>query len=186
MFETRRTRYHAVAIALHWLIAIAIGANMVLGLYMTDLPLSVGPIKLKLYSYHKWAGVTIFALVLLRIVWRATHRPPDLPPGMSRWERTASGVAHLLLYGLTLAIPLSGWLFSSAKGFQTVLFGRFPIPDLLSKDPLLAELLIAAHQNLNWLLGTLVVLHVAAALKHHVITRDDVLSRMLPFIRPRN
>lgn len=186
MFETRRTRYHGVAIGLHWLIALVIAANFALGLYMTELPLSAGPIKLKLYSYHKWAGVTVFTLVLLRILWRATHRPPDMPQSMPLWERTAAGVAHVVLYGLTLAVPLTGWLFSSAKGFQTVYFGILPIPDLLSKDALLADLLHEAHENLNWLMAAVVVLHVAAALKHHLISRDDVLYRMLPLVRPRN
>ena len=174
-------RYTAVAIVLHWAIALAILANLALGMYMADLPLSAGPIKLKLYSYHKWAGVTIFALVLLRILWRITHRPPPLPPGMPAWQRAASGVSHALLYLLTLAVPLTGWLFSSAKGFQTVYFARWPIPDLLSKDLLLAEALLDWHESLNYLMLALVVVHVAAALKHHWVDRDSVLRSMLPF-----
>lgn len=179
-------RYTAVAIALHWLIAIAILANFGLGLYMADLPLSVGPIKLKLYAYHKWAGVTIFVLVILRILWRITHRPPGLPAAMRGWERGLATLTHVVLYGLTLAVPLTGWLFSSAKGFQTVYFGVWPIPDLIGKDAGLAEILLELHENLNFLMAALVVLHVAAALKHHVRDRDDVLARMLPVVRPRN
>lgn len=180
------TRYTAVAIALHWLIALAILCNLGLGLYMTELPLSAGPIKLKLYAYHKWAGVSIFAFVVLRVLWRLGHRPPPPPPGMALWQRRAAGGTHVLLYLLTAAAPLTGWLFSSAKGFQTVVFGVWPIPDLLSKDQALAEILRGSHQALNYLMAVLVILHVAAALKHHWIDRDGVLSSMLPLLRRRH
>ncbi|MCW5626539.1 MAG: cytochrome b [Burkholderiales bacterium] len=176
-------RYTAVAVLFHWLIAVAIGSNFVLGLVMTDMAMS--PAKLKYYSYHKWAGVTIFLLVLLRILWRLFHRPPELPAHMKTWERALAGVSHLLLYAATLAVPLTGWLFSSAKGFKTVYFGKWPIPDLLDKNPLLADLLKEAHENLAFLMAALVVLHVAAALKHHFIDRDDILARMVPGLRPR-
>jgi len=179
-------RYTSVAIALHWLIALAILCNLALGLYMTGLPLSVGPIKLKLYAYHKWAGVSIFALVLLRVMWRLGHRPPAPPADTPAWQRRAATGAHLLLYLLTVAVPLTGWLFSSAKGFQTVVFGVWPIPDLLSKDPALAEILRGGHASLNYLMAALVILHVAAALKHHWIDRDSVLSSMLPLLRRRS
>jgi cytochrome b561 len=175
------SRYTNVAIGLHWLIAVAILANLALGLFMTDMALS--PQKLRFYSYHKWLGVSVFVLVLARIAWRIGHAAPPPPAGMRGWERTAAGVAHLLLYALTLAVPLTGWLFSSAKGFQTVWFGALPIPDLLGKDPLLADLLLAFHRNLNWLMAGLVVLHAGAALKHHFLARDEVLARMLPFVR---
>jgi cytochrome b561 len=180
------TRYTSVAITLHWLIAIAILCNLALGLYMTQLPLSVGPIKLKLYAYHKWAGVSIFAFVLLRVLWRLGHRPPPPPAGMPAWQHRAAATAHVLLYLLTVAVPLTGWLFSSAKGFQTVVFGVWPIPDLLSKDLALAEILRGGHQALNYLMAALVILHVAAALKHHWIDRDGVLSSMLPLARRRH
>lgn len=178
---TAATRYTGVAVALHWLIALALLANLALGLSMTEMALS--PLKLRLYAYHKWLGVSIFVLVFVRIAWRIGHAPPPPPAGQRGWERTAAGVAHLLLYLLTLAVPLSGWLFSSAKGFQTVWFGVVPIPDLLGKDALLAELLVAAHRNLNVLMAALVLLHAGAALRHHLVARDDVLARMLPFLR---
>lgn len=174
-------RYTRVAIALHWLIAAAIFANLVLGWVMTDMAIS--PQKLRFYAYHKWLGVSVFVLALARIAWRMTHPAPALPQAARPWERTAAGVSHFLLYGLTLAVPLSGWLFSSAKGFQTVWFGVLPIPDLLSKDALLADLLVAVHSNLNGLLVFLVAVHVAAALKHHFVARDPVLARMLPLAR---
>jgi cytochrome b561 len=177
-------RYTTVAISLHWLIALAIFATMALGVYMHELELSPG--KLRLYSYHKWIGVTIFGLVLLRLAWRLTHRPPPPPANVPAWQHRAAGAAHAALYLLTLAIPLSGWLMSSASGFQVVYLGVLPIPDLLGKDKALADQLKDLHYFLNLLMFAVLVLHVAAALKHHIVDRDEVLARMLPFIRPRS
>lgn len=170
------TRYTTTAIHLHWLIALALIGTFSLGLYMHELPLS--PHKLKLYSWHKWAGVSIFLLVLVRLAWRLGHRPPELPATMPAWQRQASTVVHGLLYVLMVAVPLSGWLMSSAKGFQTVWFGVLPLPDLVAKDEPLGEAFEAAHKLLNLSMATLVLAHVAAALKHHFIDRDDVLRRM--------
>lgn len=170
-------RYTATAIALHWIMAALLTGLFVVGLYMHELPLS--PWKLEIYSWHKWAGVTAFLLVLTRLAWRFTHRPPALPASMSASARLAAHAGHALLYGLMIAIPLSGWLMSSAKGFQTVYFGVLPIPDLLHKDKALGDLLLTVHQTLNLVLAATVIGHAAAALKHHFIDRDDVLARML-------
>jgi cytochrome b561 len=174
-------RYTGTAIGLHWIIALAIAATFVLGLTMTDLPFS--PTKLRLYSWHKWAGVTIFLLVIIRLGWRLTHPAPPLPATMPGPLRLAATATHWLLYALMLAIPLSGWLMSSAKGFQTVWLGILPLPDLLAKDEALGHILEAAHEALNFTLLALVVLHTAAAFKHHLIDRDTVLTRMLPHRR---
>ncbi len=168
--------YTRTAIALHWLIAALIFVAFPLGLYMAELPLS--PTKLKLYNYHKWIGVTVFALVLLRLLWRATHTPPPLPTSIPPWQQRASHAVHALLYVLMLAAPLSGWLMSSAKGFQTVWFGVLPLPDLIGKDKALGEWLTEVHEGLNFTLLALVLFHVAAALKHHFIDRDGLLRRM--------
>lgn len=172
--------YTATAIALHWLIALGIFGTFSLGLYMHDLPLS--PTKLRLYSYHKWAGVTIFLLALLRLGWRASHPPPPLPDRLPQWQRVAAHATHHLLYLSIIAIPLTGWLMSSAKGFQTVWFGVLPLPDLLDKDKDLGDALALVHMSLNLGMAALVVVHVGAAVKHHVIDRDEVLARMLPFL----
>jgi len=174
-------RYTATAIVLHWLIALAILCTFSVGVYMHELPLS--PMKLRIYSWHKWAGVTIFLLVLVRLAWRLGHRPPPLPASMPAWQRWAAEGTHVLLYVLMVAIPLSGWLMSSAKGFQTVYFGVLPIPDLLSKNPELGDQLKELHEALNFLMLAVVGGHVAAALKHHLMDRDDVLTRMLPRCR---
>ncbi len=175
--------YTRTAIALHWLVAVLILAALLLGLVMTEMPLS--PQKLKFYSWHKWLGVTVFLLVVLRLAWRVTHRPPPLPASLPAWQRSAAEATHWLMYALMLAIPLSGWLMSSAKGFQTVYLGVIPIPDLLAKDEALGNLLDIVHQVLAYGLIALLVVHVAAALKHHWVDRDDVLTRMLPWIKPR-
>ncbi|MDS1141249.1 cytochrome b [Pusillimonas sp. SM2304] len=171
-------RYTRTAMLLHWLVALGLMGTFALGFYMHDLPLSPG--KLKFYSWHKWAGVTLFMLILARLAWRLTHTPPPLPANMTRATRFAAHAAHWLLYALMLAIPLSGWTMSSAQGFQVVWFGVLPLPNLVSKDPALGELLQQTHQILNYTLLALVIAHVAAALKHHFIDRDTVLTRMLP------
>jgi cytochrome b561 len=179
----RPIRYTPVAIALHWLIALLITATFSLGLYMTGLSLS--PQKLHLYNWHKWAGVTIFLLVLLRLAWRLGHPPPALPGTMAAWERAAARWSHRLLYLLMGLVPLSGWLMSSAKGFQTVWLGVLPIPDLLSKDRPLGAKLALVHRGLGYSLAILVTIHVLAALRHHYWQRDDVLVHMLPRRRGR-
>jgi cytochrome b561 len=169
-------RYTTPAIVLHWLVALLIFVGFPLGVYMHELPLS--PTKLQLYSYHKWIGITVLLLAGLRVVWRLTHRPPPLPDSVVRWQRQASAVVHGLLYVLILAIPLSGWLMSSAKGFPVVWFGVLPLPDLVGKDKALGDLLVEVHQALNFTLLGLVILHVGAALQHHFIERQPFLQRM--------
>ncbi len=178
------THYTATAKGLHWLMAILLFGLLALGFYMSDLPLS--PQKLKLYSWHKWAGVTAFLLVALRLLWRAAQRPPALPDSMSKILQRASQAGHLALYLLMIAIPVSGWLMSSAKGFQTVWFGVLPIPDLIGRNRELGDLLALVHQALALLLAALVAGHVAAALKHHFFDQIDILTRMSPLHRPEN
>ena len=173
-------RYSLTAVRLHWLMALMIVGLFGVGLYMTGLKLS--PQKLQLYSWHKWAGVTVFVLAIARLAWRIGHRPPPDPAGMPRWQVVAAHGVHHLLYLLMFAIPLSGWLMSSAKGFQTVWFGVLPLPDLLDKDKALGDLLQTVHMLLNYSLAALVAAHAGAALKHHFLDRDDVLVRMLPFL----
>lgn len=174
-------RYTRTAIGLHWLVAVALVGSFGLGLYMHELPFS--PDKLKLYAWHKWAGVSIFLLVLARIVWRLAHRPPAPPASMPGWQRQVAEGVHLLLYALMLAVPLSGWLMSSAKGVPTVWFGVLPLPDLVGKDKALGELLATVHKILNLGMAALVLAHAGAALKHHFVDRDDVLARMLPMLK---
>jgi cytochrome b561 len=173
-------RYDQMAIAAHWLLAVLILLNLALGLYMHDLPLS--PQRLKLFNWHKWAGITILALSALRLVWRLGHPPPpDLP--MPAWQRSAAHAVHWAMYGLFFAVPLAGWGYSSAAGFPVVWFGVLPLPDWAPVDRGWAEALKGTHKAAALTLALLVLLHVAAALKHHVVDRDGLLHRMRPFWR---
>ena len=173
-------RYTTVAIAFHWFLALALIGIFGVGLYMTGL--SFSPAKLKLINWHKWASVTILFLTVLRLLWRLTHRPPPLPAAvvksMPTWQRRAHHGTHYLLYLLFFAVPLIGWAYSSAAGFPIVLFGAWPLPDLLSVDKALAEAIKPWHRLAAFALAGLVVLHVAAALKHHLIDRDGLLTRI--------
>ena len=179
MPQPRQTRYDAVAITLHWLVAIVIIGNFSLGIYMHELPLS--PWKLKIYSWHKWAGVSVFLLVALRLAWRSQHTPPPLPAAMPGWQKKAAYAGHHTLYLLMFVVPVSGWLMSSALGVQTGYFGVLPLPDLLDKNKELGEVLKQVHKVLNLGMAAIVLSHAAAALKHHYLDRDDVLTRMLPW-----
>ena len=171
------TRYSRPAIFLHWLMSLAIIGNFCVGLYMSDLPMSVA--RLRLYNYHKWAGATILALAALRLLWRLTHRPPAELPA-PKWQHTVSSVTHWALYALFFAVPLVGWAYSSAAGFPIVVFGVLPLPDFVPKDHALAEAIKPWHGDLAWVLFVLVALHVAAVGKHMVIDRDGLLRRMMP------
>ncbi|MFN3303024.1 MAG: cytochrome b [Roseateles sp.] len=168
-------RYTPVAIALHWLLALAIVGAFGVGLYMTELPFS--PTRLKLYNWHKWAGVAILALSALRLLWRLTHRPPADPP-MPAWQARAAHVTHGLLYLLFFAVPLAGWAYSSAAGYPIVWFGVLPLPDFVPRDKELAELFKLLHKFAAYGLAALVLAHVGGALKHHLIDRDGLLARM--------
>lgn len=176
------SRYTAVAMLLHWLLALVILGMFAMGLYMSDLPFS--PLRLKLYNWHKWAGVTFLALTVLRLVWRVTHRPPPLPrtieQAMPGWQMRAYHATHHLLYVLFFAVPLIGWAYSSAAGFPIVWFGVLPLPDFVPASKELAEMIKPLHGLSAFALVGLAGLHVAAALKHHWIDRDGLLSRMLP------
>ncbi len=170
-------RYTRTAMALHWLLALLIVGNLALGLYMTELAFSMA--RLKLYNWHKWAGAVILALSAARLVWRLFHRPPPSPP-MPGWQRQAARATHGLLYALFFAVPLAGWAYSSASGFPLVVFGVLPLPDWVGVDRQLADLLKPLHKWLALSLAALVVVHVAAALKHHLVDRDGLLQRMRP------
>ncbi len=181
MTDQQRPRYNSVAIGLHWLVFALILANWLLGSYMVDLSLS--PQKLKYFSWHKWIGVTVFLIAVFRVSWRLTHPAPPLPASMPLWQQRVAGTSHLLLYLLILLIPPSGWLYSSAVGVPTVYLGWIQLPDLVQKDKLLADFLKLAHVSLNLALLVIVCMHIVASLKHHFIDRDDVLARMLPFLK---
>lgn len=175
--RTAAPRYSSPAIALHWLLALMLLGSFSMGVYMADLPVS--PTRLKLYSWHKWAGVTILALSFVRLAWRISHRPPP-DVAMPAWQARLAHATHHLLYALFFIVPLVGWAYSSAAGFPIVWFGVLPLPDFVPVDKALAEALKPWHGWLAKAMAALVLLHVAGALKHQFIDRDDLIGRMRP------
>jgi cytochrome b561 len=172
--------YTRTAVALHWLIALLITCGFSLGAYMVDLHIS--PRKVRFYAYHKWIGITVLALVLIRSVWRLTHKPPPEEP-MPRWQLRTTHLTHYLLYVLLIATPLCGWLDTSAAGIPVVYLKLWQLPDLVHKNRDLAKVLAKIHGFLAWTLLWVVLLHTAAAFKHHFIDHDSTLKRMLAWRR---
>ena len=176
------TGYTATAIGLHWLIALGIFTAFGLGLYMTSIH-GFTPTKLKLFSWHKWLGVTIFAVAVLRVLWRATHAAPPVAPGTPAWQARAAAGAHHLLYVLILVVPLTGYFYSLSAGVPVVYLGLWKMPVLIEANTTLKPILQAVHAWLNYLMAGIVLLHAAAAIKHQLIDRDGTLARMIPFLR---
>ncbi|MDP9008929.1 MAG: cytochrome b [Pseudomonadota bacterium] len=175
------SRYSAVAQGFHWIIAGLIVTQFTLAWMADDLPL--GMHKLALLARHKSFGMTVLMLAVLRLLWRLFNRPPELPAGMSTAERILAKGTHVLFYILLFAMPLTGWLMSSAKNYSVSWFGRFTWPDFIGQNEQAFEMLKTTHHTLGWLLLALAILHVLAALKHHFWNKDDVLRRMLPFTK---
>ena len=188
MWRNGARRYGGVAMTLHWTIAAAILFMFWLGPYMADLPVE-DPWQFPLFQLHKSIGLTILVLSLLRLGWRLANPVPDLPHHMTRWERIAARSVHRLFYVLMVAVPFMGWATVSAAplAVPTMWFGVFEWPDL----PVLGDLpraqkqmiegpLEDTHGFLAFLMLGLVILHIAAALKHHFLDRDNVLKHMLP------
>ena len=182
MNDTNSDRYTGTAIALHWLMAVMLVGLFAVGIYMHELPMS--PQRLKLYNWHKWAGILVLLLALVRVRWRATHPAPPLPAAvlaaMPGWQRVAHRAVHDGLYLLLFVTPLLGWAYSSAAGFPVVWFGVLPLPDFVPKDKVLAEAIKPFHAVAAFTMAALVIGHAAAALKHQFIDRDGLLARMMP------
>lgn len=173
------TRWGAVAQLLHWVIVALILIQVTLGTIADELPLGVR--KLGMLARHKSVGITILGLALLRLIWRWANPTPGLPDTLRSYERGLAHFTHAALYVLLFAMPLSGWLMSSARGFPVSWFGVYQLPDLVPKNTTLYNAMVETHWVLVWVLAAVVLLHVAAALKHHFMLKDDVLKRMLPF-----
>ena len=174
--------YSLTAIVLHWLLGVALLGLFGMGLYMAELPVS--PLRLKLYNWHKWAGICVLTLSLMRLVWRLTHQPPALPDDikqhMPTWQYVAHHGVQYLMYALFFSVPLIGWAYSSAAGFPVVVFGLIPLPDFVMPDKALAELIKPWHEITAFALAALVMLHVAAAIKHQWFDKHALLQRMWP------
>ena len=172
------TRWGSVSIGLHWLVVALILLMAWIGLRMGGMP--NGPAKIATYALHKSVGISILALAVLRLAWRAVTGAPGHVAGTPAWQARIATLAHVALYALLLAIPLSGWLLNSAAGFPLQWFGVVNLPALAGKDHALHELAEEAHELLFWALVLLALVHAAAAMYHHLFLRDDTLSRMLP------
>lgn len=171
-------RYGLVSVLFHWLMAILIVVMLILGLYMATLPL--GPDKLKLYGLHKAWGAIILGLVVLRFLWKLSQLTPLLPSSMKKWEIGAAKIGHAALYVLMVAMPLSGWMMSSAAGFPVSVFGWFSLPNLVEPDSELKVLFAEIHESLAFALIAVIIGHVGAVILHY-IRKEPILQRMLPW-----
>ncbi|WP_410210284.1 cytochrome b [Aquirhabdus sp.] len=176
MSSSTSPSYTRVAVLLHWLVALLIVINFAVGLSMEHFEGT--PTRDQILFYHASFGSLVFILVILRLSWRITHRPPALPASVARWQVIAADVMHGLLYVLMLAVPLTGYLHRVAGGHPVSFFGLGTLPLLVDKNMSLRLLMGSVHTTLVWVLAFLVLGHVAAALKHHFIDRDGVLGRM--------
>jgi cytochrome b561 len=181
-------RWGAVSQLLHWLIVVLIIVQVTLASMAEDLP----PVKkLGLLAWHKSVGITILVLAVIRLLWRWMNPTPPLPGTLKPYERVLANFTHITLYVLLFVMPLTGWMMSSARGFPVAWFGFFPkswfgsvqLPDLVPKNKALYDAMLTTHMALQWVLYTVVALHVLAALKHHFMLKDTVLKRMLPFTK---
>jgi cytochrome b561 len=176
---TVRPRYTATAIVLHWTIAAAVLAQISLGLWMVGIPKSPPGVRAWWFNVHKSIGITIALLVMVRLVWRLTHRPPALPATVRPWQRMAARISHRGLYTCLVVLPLSGYLGSSFTKYPILFFG-VRLPHWGWDSPVLKEICSQVHFYAACLLIGLIVLHVCAALKHRFIDRDGVFERMFP------
>ena len=173
------TRWGAVAQLLHWTVVVLIIAQFIMGYVAARLPLGLQ--QLVLLTRHKSVGMTILVLAILRIIWRVMSQRPALPAGIIRWETVATHVTHGMLYVLLLAIPLSGWMMSSARSFPVSWFGMFDVPDLVAPGEAMFEFMQQTHVAVTTALLVVSVTHALVALKHHFVSRDTVLRGMLPW-----
>jgi cytochrome b561 len=177
-FKNTPERYGAISKSFHWLMAFTIIFMLCLGFYMggaeelTD--------KIKLYGLHKSIGVAILILVTLRVLWHLYSKRPPLVDGMKPREKLAAHAGHIFLYLAMFGMPMSGWLLSSAAGRSVSFFGLFTLPDLIAPDDALRDIFGAMHYFLAFGLIAMIIGHVGAALKHHFISKDATLKRMLP------
>ena len=176
-------QWGTVAKSFHWVIALAILGNGIFGLLMD---LAHSPMqKINWLALHKSIGLTVLALVLLRVLWRWGDGHPREQPA-PRWQQWAARAVHGVLYVLIVALPLSGWWFNSVTGKPLQWFKLFNLPALVAKNDELRDFAHAMHEYLFWFLLLVLVAHVGAALKHHLADNDNVLRRMLPFVRLRD
>ncbi|NQV86884.1 MAG: cytochrome b [Woeseiaceae bacterium] len=179
MLKNTGDTWGVVARTFHWVFAVIIFVQLVLGKVAEEARMS--PQKLDLFVWHKSIGVTILLLLTFRIVWRLINTPPETVAGIARWEHWAARVGHILLYGLMIAVPISGWWVSDTSRIPFEAFWLLPVPDLLEANRDVSQVAETVHGILTKTLLVLIVVHIVAALRHHFILGNDTLRRMLPF-----
>jgi len=178
---TPADRYSTGAIWFHWIIALLVIFNIVVGIFHEGVPALRA-----LMPAHKAVGITVLVLTIARIAWRLGHRPPPLPGHLAAWERTTAITVRRIFYALMLLMPLSGWIMVSASTHPKPLpwFGLFDVP-LLPVAHAAGSPAGTTHAVLGYLFAALAVLHILGALRHQLILRDSVLGRMIPGLLPR-
>lgn len=181
--KNNAARWGAVSQAFHWISVLLIITIATIGLTMGEMAAS--PLKIRIYALHKSLGLTLLAIVLARLAWRAYAGASPPVPGMPRWQRIAADASHWGLYALMLGMPLTGWWLNSSAGYPLQWFGLVNLPKIAATDEARNALATSLHVAGFWLLATLVVVHAGAAWFHHLIQRDITLLRMLPGRRAR-
>lgn len=175
---TEAHRYDRVAVALHWVIAAGVLAQIGLGLWMIEIPKQPVGVRAWWFNLHKSIGLTLAALIAVRVAWRLTHPPPPLPSDLPRWQRAAAALNHRLLYLCMFVMPISGYLGSTFSGYPIRLFGM-ALPGWAEKDEALKDLFSLVHWSAAWVFVALIALHMVAALRHR-LANDGLFTRMWP------
>lgn len=181
-----RSFYSKGAMVFHWTIAILIIANLIIGFFHDGFP---DDVRRTAMGFHKSTGILVIVLTLGRIAWRFTHKPPPLPATVKRWEKGLAHAAHWLLYALMLALPVTGWLMSSAgkRKYPLDFYGMFPVPYLpVAQNEATAHIFADRHEMLGWIALALLVVHLSGAAKHYFMDRDRTVQRMLPWLKDRS
>ena len=172
----KSARYTTVAVVLHWIVALVVIGQFALGWLMQEIPKSPPGQRAAVFNVHKSIGLTILALMLVRLAWRVTHPPPALPP-MPRWQARTALANHRFLYALLIVMALAGYLGSAFSGYPVRFFG-IVLPSWAAKNEAMKDLMSNVHLACAWLLAAAVLLHLAAVAKHALLDHDGVLARM--------
>jgi len=170
-------RYNRVAIALHWIVATLVIGQFALGWLMQEIAKQPPGARAAAFNFHKSLGLTLLALMLLRLTWRLTHKPSALPAAMPAWQSRLAHGTHWLIYATLIALPLVGYLGSEFSGYPVKYFG-IALPAWLGKNPQAKDLMSLAHLTLTWVLAGAVTLHLAGVVKHGLVDNDGLLARM--------
>ena len=181
MLQNTSENWGSLAKGFHWLIAILVLGMIALGFIAQDTPR--GPLRVELFTWHKSTGLLILSLMTLRLLWRLVNPVPILPPSLKGWEKFVAHLTHWLLYAALFVMPLSGYTITSAANVPFKFYKLVPVPLLVPPDRALSHQAADVHEWTAWFLISLLGLHVAAALRHHFLLKDDVLTKMLPGTR---